>query len=94
MATQKGTSTIIHLKIAGKRTTASIDTNLADLVCVKLANKLSKNAGKELTNWAQAHCEAAGYLFTEGISSSIRLAALLFIVDPEIREKWAQVDDE
>ncbi len=92
MATQKGISTIIHLKIAGKRTTASIDTTLADLVCLKLANKLSKD-GTTLTKWAQGICESEQFTSTIGISALIRSRALLFICDDTTRQRWMSIDD-
>ncbi len=93
MATQKGISTIIHLKIDGKRTTASIDTTLADLVCLKLDNKLSNNAGSTLTRWAQNICETHEIRSTIGISASIRMQALLFICDDTTRARWMSIDD-
>jgi len=93
MATQKGISTIIHLKIDGKRTTASMDTTLADLVCLKLDNKISEQAGATLTRWAQNTCHTHEIKHTRGISSSIRMHALLFICDDVTRERWMSIDD-
>jgi len=88
MATQKGISTIIHLNIGGKRTTASMDTTLADLVCLKLDNKLSNDAGKTLTEWAKKVCADHQINTITGISARIRMQALLFICDDETRKRW------
>ena len=91
MATQKGISTIIHLKIAGKRTTASIDTTLADLVCLKLDNKLSRE-GATLTQWAQNICENEKFTSAAGISALIRARALLLICDDTTRQRWMNIE--
>ena len=92
MATQKGRNTIIHLKIKDKRTTASVDTTLADLVCLKLADKLSRD-GVTLTQWAQNICENEQFTSTIGISALIRSRALLFICDDTTRKRWMSIDD-
>ncbi len=92
MATQKGISTIIHLKIDGKSTTASMDTTLADLVCLKLDAKPSQQAGATLTKWAQNICEREQFTSAAGISARLRMQALLFICDDATRQRWMNVD--
>ncbi len=87
---KSGRSVVIHLKIKGKRTTASIDSTLADFVCLKLSGKLCKDAGKILVDWAQAACDAQGFHFPAGISKWITYEAIQLIASQDLKEKWVQ----
>jgi len=92
METKNGRSVLIHLNCKGKRTTASMNSDLADLLCLKLDNKLSKDAGKVLQEWAQGVQEVGDYA-AFGISFVLARYAMLEIADPAIRQAWLDIDD-
>jgi len=95
--TANGKNIVIHLKarVIGtdkiKRTTASIDTTLADLVCLKMDNILAKDGNKTLTAWAQQVCDEYN-LSTTGISERIRFYALMLVAAPSLKQKWMDAD--
>ena len=63
-----------------------MDNTLAELVSLKLDNKLS------LQQWAQSICDERGYGSTIGISARIRTEALLLISSDELRKRWLNMD--
>jgi len=93
-STANGRNIIIHVNafetygsVVRNRTTASMSTYLADLVCLNLDNKLSKDAGNLLQKWAQDMTDKGHYTVT-GISRRIAFAGLLLVVQPGLREEW------
>lgn len=95
--TSNGRNIVIHLKtkVIGqdkqKRTTASLNAILADLVTLKLDNMLAKDATKALTIWAQEICDTHD-LTTVALSERIRFHALMFVADKGLREAWMNAD--
>jgi len=95
--TANGRNIVIHLKakVIGqdkqKRTTASLNSILADLVTLKLDNMLAKDASKALTKWAQGICDTHD-LTTVALSERIRFHALMFVADKDLREAWMTAD--
>ena len=88
--TRNGRNKIIHIKINGERTTASIDITLADLLCLKLDNILSRENGatKLLNMWAQQKIAEYEMNNKQGISERLRYHALLDIADKRLVDKW------
>jgi len=95
--TANGRNIVIHLKatVIGqakqKRTTASLNSILADLVTLKLDNMLAKDAARALTMWAQGICDMHD-LTTVALSERIRFHALMFVADKDLRNAWMQAD--
>jgi len=95
--TANGRNIVIHLKakVIGqnkqKRTTASLNSILADLVTLKLDNMLAKDAGKAITLWAQGICDTHD-LTTVALSERIRFHALMFVADKDLVKAWMQAD--
>ncbi len=85
-----GRCKVVHIKINGKRTTASLDVRLADFVCLKLEGKLCNDSGNTLSVWAQKFCDKQNFSLPYGISQRLTYEAINFIASEELTEKWEQ----
>ncbi|RME01886.1 MAG: hypothetical protein D6816_11735 [Bacteroidetes bacterium] len=82
-------SFILHIRIKGKRTTASMNHDLADLLAVKLAGKRAKDATRVLSRWAQVTIDR--HLVTSQPSRWLTYYALLEIADQALQRSLSDI---